>query len=871
MRDFAPACPGPAASVLPVTETIEDLRGRYDVAAEDDPARRRVAADLAEALLRAGRFAEAREVALPFRDAPRFDEPGCLLLLHFAAACMHVGDLVGALRVAMDVERGAREAGHAQIRLSAVALQGDALAIMGRIDEARVAGERGLRLAIGAEFEPERARLLGQLGRVLSRTPDVPAAMQAHLGALELHRKAGRSRDTALELINLGFVCSEIGFSDDAVCYVEEALSLAGVAHDDHLLMNAERTLSWALKCAGRHEEAVTHGRAQVAIAERIGGDLLGARAAERLGTSLVRAGLCDEALAHLVRAANVARGRDDAWLSVAALVSLAEARVVRSEFDAAESALDEVRDLRKQVTDDALLGDLHRVSAMLHGRRGEFEQALMHERRHGEIALDSLRRAGDARTAALRLQHESEHEERLLQRALASLSEGVLLVRPDGSVVHANAGAARIFSCGVETLASRSLGDLICGEGAADASQVVARFFDDPRPRLVSRTLRGRRADGAEFPAEIALGALRTRDGVLALVSVRDVSQLRRTQSDLHQALDQVNALRQELERENLVLRDQLRSRTQFDEIVGSSPQIRAVLRHVEQVAPTDATVLILGETGTGKELIARAVHTRSTRSERPLVTVNCAAMPESLIESELFGHVAGAFTGALRDREGRFAMADGGTIFLDEIGDLPLPMQSKLLRVLQDGEVQRVGAAASSRVDARVIAATNRDLPTMVADGSFRSDLFYRLNVFPLELPALRRRRGDIPVLVWFFVQRSARRLGVRIDVVPDDVMARLRAYDWPGNVRELANVIERAVILAQDGVLSWDGGGAARSVVGAGARLEDVERAHILEVLESRGWRVKGAGGAADVLGLNASTLRSRMRKLGIERPA
>jgi transcriptional regulator with GAF, ATPase, and Fis domain len=309
-------------------------------------------------------------------------------------------------------------------------------------------------------------------------------------------------------------------------------------------------------------------------------------------------------------------------------------------------------------------------------------------------------------------------------------------------------------------------------------------------------------------------------------------------------------------------------------------------VLRDMAQVAATDATVLIMGETGTGKELVARAVHAASHRRDRPLVTVNCAAIPATLIESELFGHEAGAFTGATRKREGRFAMADKGTIFLDEIGELPLDLQSKLLRVLQEGEFDPVGSSSTKKVDVRVLAATNRNLETAVRKGTFREDLYYRLNVFPLRLPPLRERGDDVVRLASAFARRFASRMGRAVEPLTGECVQRLKGYHWPGNVRELRNVIERAVITATDGRLNLDralpeeastehsslGESFSKSDrIRTAREFEELERTNILRALEAAGWKVSGERGAAKLLGINASTLSSRMKALKIEKPA
>ena len=362
--------------------------------------------------------------------------------------------------------------------------------------------------------------------------------------------------------------------------------------------------------------------------------------------------------------------------------------------------------------------------------------------------------------------------------------------------------------------------------------------------------------------------------------------------------AHEEVRRLRDRLAAENVYLQEEIREDHNFGEIVGRSPELRQTLSRVEVVAPTGSTVLILGETGTGKELIARAIHDRSPRRARPLVKMNCSAISAGLVESELFGHVKGAFTGAVGARSGRFELADGGTIFLDEIGELPLETQAKLLRVLQEQEFEPVGSSQPRRVDVRIIAATNRNLEQSVAEGRFRSDLFFRVNVFPIRVPALRERREDIPLLVHCFVERFARDMGKRIDGVSRQAMDQLAAYDWPGNVRELQNIIERAMVLARGPVLelspdslrapstgersaagtgsgeapasvqpSPPPAGATPSATPGPASLEEVRRQHLLSVLESCDWVIEGPRGAAHLLGMHPSTLRSRLKKLGL----
>jgi formate hydrogenlyase transcriptional activator len=349
--------------------------------------------------------------------------------------------------------------------------------------------------------------------------------------------------------------------------------------------------------------------------------------------------------------------------------------------------------------------------------------------------------------------------------------------------------------------------------------------------------------------------------------------------------AFGQIRELKDQLSKEKLYLEDEIRTEMNFAQIIGNSASLRKVLKHVETVAPTDSTVLIYGETGTGKELIARAIHDLSPRRSKPFVKLNCAAIPTGLLESELFGHERGAFTGAIAQRIGRFEVADGGTIFLDEIGEIPLELQTKLLRVLQEREFERLGSSRTLRTDARLIAATNRDLEAMVSEQKFRSDLFFRLNVFPVHVPPLRERQGDIPLLVRHFTQQFSRRMKKIIETIPSASMDALCRYQWPGNIRELQNVIERAVIISTGPALSVDVGDlkfpkagyaveettSPKSPTNGGLHdvLEQSERQQILKALEQCNWVVAGLNGAAARLGMKRSTLQQRIRKLGIGR--
>jgi transcriptional regulator with GAF, ATPase, and Fis domain len=361
-------------------------------------------------------------------------------------------------------------------------------------------------------------------------------------------------------------------------------------------------------------------------------------------------------------------------------------------------------------------------------------------------------------------------------------------------------------------------------------------------------------------------------------LEATTDITERKESEAARDRYLEEIKALTERLEQENVYLKEEIQAEHEFSKIVGQSNALLYVLTKVQQVAETDATVLIEGETGVGKELVARAIHDSGRRSEGPFIRVDCTAIPSDLVESELFGHEAGAFTGATKQRQGRFELAEGGTVFLDEISELPADTQAKLLRVLQEKEFERVGGSRTLATDARIIAATNRKLTEDVAEGRFRADLYYRLNVYPITVPPLRSRKEDLPLLVNHFVRQFCGKTGKQIDQVPPSVMEQFAAYDWPGNVRELRNVIERAVITAPGPVLRLPEPIGAPAQVNAAASagngeslrtLVAVERDHIRRVLEVTDWRVSGPKGAAKILGLNPSTLRFRMKKLGIEK--
>ncbi len=342
-----------------------------------------------------------------------------------------------------------------------------------------------------------------------------------------------------------------------------------------------------------------------------------------------------------------------------------------------------------------------------------------------------------------------------------------------------------------------------------------------------------------------------------------------KRMEGQLREHIREIEELKQRLERENIYLQEEVKLLVEHTDIVGQSVAMKKVLTQAEQVAQTDSTVLLLGETGTGKELLARAIHSMSLRKDRPLVTVNCASLPPALIEGELFGREKGAYTGALTKMIGRFEIADGSTVFLDEIGELPLDLQSKLLRVVEEGNFERLGSTKPLHVNVRIIAATNRDIEQEVKGGKFRRDLFYRLNVFPIVIPPLRERPEDIPFLVRAVVKEFQKRMGKEIESIPKKTMQALQSYSWPGNVRELRNVVEHAMILSKSKTLDVHVPKRASSEKDATGNLQDVERMHMVAVLEKTRWRIAGQGGAAEVLGLKRTTLQAKMKKLGIKR--
>ena len=462
-------------------------------------------------------------------------------------------------------------------------------------------------------------------------------------------------------------------------------------------------------------------------------------------------------------------------------------------------------------------------------------------------------------------LKLELQEKEQRLSMIFENAMDAIITLDASGSITLFNTAAEQMFRC----KAVESIGDAVDRFLSPELYKTLINFLNGTPAKQaiwVSEGLSAVRADESSFPIEATISRIEAHGQQLFILILRDINERKVRQ----QAEAECSALRGI----NLYLQEEVRAIRDGEELVGTSAALNQAMELVAQVAETDATVLINGETGTGKELIARAIHNLSNRKDKTLVKLNCATIPENLAESELFGHEKGAFTGAIARKLGRFELANGGTLFLDEIGELPLEMQAKLLRVLQEGEYERVGGTQTLKCDVRVIAATHRDLAQLSKQGKFRSDLYYRLNVFPIHLPPLRERKEDIPQLVKHFVTKYSTKFGKNIVEIPERMMVNLQSYLWPGNIRELQHIIERAVILSRGSQLAAvdcinlidpDSPTAAPL-----ATLDDAERLHITAALEATSWRIAGDQGAAKILGVPSTTLRSRMEKLGISKP-
>ncbi len=456
------------------------------------------------------------------------------------------------------------------------------------------------------------------------------------------------------------------------------------------------------------------------------------------------------------------------------------------------------------------------------------------------------------------------ESEERL-SRIFESAMDAIITIDENRRVIIFNEAAGIIFNYSPEDAVNKPI-DRFLSEEFQDLLKVCIQDFRKAQNlksyMWAPEGLTAFRANGEEFPIEATISHVKVSGQDFFTIILRDINDRKTAEEEL-----------QKLQLQNVYLQAEIKSEYNLGEIIGVSKVMRAVFKNIKMVAATDSTVLLTGETGTGKELIARAIHSSSKRADKVLVTVNCGALPSGLVESELFGHEKGAFTGATAQKKGRFELADGGTIFLDEVGELPLDTQTRLLRILQEQEYERVGGTKSKKVDVRIIAATNVDLAEAIQQGAFRADLFYRLNIFPIHLPPLKARLDDIPLLANALIKKFSRRLGKNVVKVSAKALEKLTHYNWPGNVRELANILERAVILCGHQTILPEHIGIAVQTPPLAEKtwkLEEVERNHILKVLTETGWRIEGKYGAALLLGMNPGTLRSRMKKLGITRP-
>ncbi len=460
----------------------------------------------------------------------------------------------------------------------------------------------------------------------------------------------------------------------------------------------------------------------------------------------------------------------------------------------------------------------------------------------------------------------------------IESFPTAAVLTDSERKLVLVNSRTSEMFGYNQEELLGQSIEMLIPKHFGECERANFSDLTSHPRANRMRSDLEvdAVRKDGCKFQVEIAMSHIQIDGSLLILSTIADITDRKLAEQglidmnvQLLEANEQIRNMKELVEYENTNLKQEINLEGNHTEIVGQSQAMLRVLSNVDMVAGTDVAVLLLGETGTGKELIARAIHKSSKRKSRPIVNVNCAALPASLIESELFGRERGAYTGALTREVGRFELADRSTIFLDEISELPLELQSKLLRVLEEGEFERLGSSRTLHVDVRVISATSRDLKAAVKEGSFREDLYYRLNVFPICLPPLRERREDIPMLVWHFLHELGGRMGRDVEAVRATTMKAFKAYSWPGNVRELRNVIERNLIVHPGRVFEAELPDSVITAAMDGTTIMDVERTYITGMLQRTNWRIRGPGGAAETLGLKPTTLEARMKKLGIVR--
>ena len=485
---------------------------------------------------------------------------------------------------------------------------------------------------------------------------------------------------------------------------------------------------------------------------------------------------------------------------------------------------------------------------------------------RQTKIIANILSHALHRKSILQKLHSEKEWAEAIME----GMPQLTYVMNLEGRLIRWNKNYQELVGYSAEELKDKYPSDFLSEAHNKKVTEELQKVIKDGVERSVEYDIITK--DGTIVPDYYGSGKLvKIGDESYIVGQTVDISEMKHAQRKITSQLEEIQALKDQLEVENLYLRNELKDVGSFGEIIGESDTIKHVEYRVEQVAPLDTTVLLEGETGTGKELFARAIHQRSKRGNKPMVTVNCASLPATLIESELFGHEKGAFTGALQKQIGRFELADGGTLFLDEIGEIPLELQSKLLRVLQEGTFERIGSPKTIKVDVRVIAATNRNLEKEISKGRFRMDLFYRLNVFPITVIPLRQRVNDIPLLVEFFVKQFNKVMGKNITRIPKKVIEQLKAYSWPGNVRELENIVERAMIVSKNTVLKVEHLQLPIFVNEEKFQsLADHERDYITKVLEKTLWRINGSNGAAKILDMHPETLRSRIKKLGIIHP-
>jgi PAS domain S-box-containing protein len=475
------------------------------------------------------------------------------------------------------------------------------------------------------------------------------------------------------------------------------------------------------------------------------------------------------------------------------------------------------------------------------------------------------------------------KNDSELAQFTIERADDGIFWHDCDARIQHVNPAACHLLGYSREELVGLTIQDI----NPNSTPKSWAKFWKElQKKKVVVFEDDHRTRDGRIVPLETKVNFIEYKGREYAVSFSRDISERKKNEEEKALAYREICHLREQLELENEYLQEEVLELRTFGDFIGQSPALQNILRQIEMVAPTDASVLITGESGTGKELIAHAMHTRSNRKTRRMIRVNCASIPRELYESEFFGHVKGAFTGAVKDRAGRFELAHEGTLFLDEVGEIPLDLQSKLLRVLQEGTFERVGDEKTRNTDVRIIAATNRDLKREVEEGRFREDLYYRLNVFPIEVPPLRKRKEDIPLLAAHFLELSAKKLNRPQPKLSQSNMNQLQAYDWPGNVRELQNVIERAIITSRSDKLRFDlpAGKVSRETPApnraendAGGKprirtfeeIKQLDRSNILAALEQTGGKVFGTGGAAELLDTRPTTLASRIKRLGLKK--